>query len=135
MKLSIKLHHQCVTLRSASILTHSLSLPAAGGPRESGRADQQGREPALLPAGHTVEPFPGRRCAQPPHPVLPGPGAPHAQGKSGTGCSHCIRGALTQFLRRLPPSPAFLLSSQSKDDAFKFSQRQQPTRKYKNTTG
>lgn len=117
-----------------SILTYSLSPSAAGGPRKSGRADQQGCKPALLSGGHTVESFPGRCCAQPPHPVLPGPGAPHTQGKSSGGSSHFIRAALTQFLRRLPFSPEFLLSSQSKDDAFKFSQRQQPTSKYENTT-
>lgn len=91
-----------------SILTRYLSPSAAGGPRESGRADQQGREPALLPAGRTVELLLGRRSAQPPHPVLPGPGAPHAQGKSGGGGSRFIRGALTQLSRRLPSSPEFL---------------------------
>lgn len=131
---TIKLYCQRITFRSVFILTHRLSPSAAGGPRESGRADQQGRESALLRTCHTVEPFPGRRCAQPPHPVLPGPGAPHAQGKSGGNHSHFIRGALTQFFRRLPSSPEFLPSSQSKDDAFKFSQQQPPTRKYKNTT-
>lgn len=59
-------------------------LSAAGRPREGSRADQQGREPALLPASGSVEPLPGVRCAQPPHPLLSGPGAPHTQGESHT---------------------------------------------------
>lgn len=70
----------------------SLSPSAAGRPREGGGADQQGREPALLPAGCSVEPLPGGRCAQPPHPVLPGPGAPHAQGEK----PQPVKGVLTQ---------------------------------------
>lgn len=98
-----------------SILTRCLSPSAAGGSRESGRADQQGREPALLPAGRTVEPLPGRRRAQPPHPVLPGPGAPHAQGKSGGGGgSRFIRGALTQFSRVSPELSACSPSRRAK---------------------
>lgn len=35
----------------------SLLSSGAGRPREGGGADQQGREPALRPAGVTVEPL------------------------------------------------------------------------------
>ncbi len=67
----------------------SLSPSAAGRSWEGSGADQQGREPALLPAGCSVELLPAGGCAQPPHSLLPGPGAPHAQGKGLLHQRHC----------------------------------------------
>lgn len=60
----------------------SLCSPATGRPRERGGADQPGREPALRPAGRSVEPLPAGRRSQPSRPLLPGPGAPHTPGES-----------------------------------------------------
>lgn len=57
-------------------------LSAAGGPRGGSGADQSGHEPALLPAGCSVEALPGGRGAQPSRPVLSGSGASHAPGES-----------------------------------------------------
>jgi len=92
-----------------SLILHAsihVSLPpppppsATGRPREGGGADQPGREPAVLPAGRPVEPLPGGRRPQPPHPVLPGPGAPHPEGERGAERHHVT-------LRRRPSSPVF----------------------------